>query len=200
MEVLRMNYYFTGVLVILLCLLAWIGPAYPRNEYLNNGTNTCNTGDVSISIEQREYESRYRHFNPSNNYNNPSDDKSVRLTYRHYLGSACTDEFKVVQQENMELKQQLELMKMCGRVNSNPTLKHNPSFNLLVSKCVGVAPTGNNTRPSDSQSLWDDMKDNYKKENPDVKLMNDKLIGPKKSKLKIPPKDYILPLPKPKND
>ena len=91
-------------------------------------------------------------------------------------------------------------MKMCGRVNSNPTLKHNPSCNLLVSKCVGVAATGNNTRPSDSQSLWDDMKDDYKKENPDVKLMNDKIIGPKKSKLKIPPKDYILPLPKPKND
>ena len=200
MEVLRMNYYFTGVLVILLCLLAWIGPAYPRNEYLNNGTNTCSTGDLSVSVEQREYESRYRHFNPDNNYNNPSDDKSVRLTYRHYLGSACTDEFKLVQQENMELKQQLELMKMCGRVNSNPTLKHNPSFSLLVSKCVGVAPTGNNTRPSDDKSLWDNMKDEYKKENPDLTLMGDKIIGPSKSKLKIPPKDYILPLPKPKNE
>jgi len=30
--------------------------------------------------------------------------------------------------------------------------------------------------------------------------MGDKIIGPSKSKLKIPPKDYILPLPKPKND
>ena len=200
MEIARMNYYFTGALIVLFVLLCFIRPAHPRNEYLNNGTNTCSTGDLSVSVEQREYESEYRHFNPSNNYNNPSDDKSVRLTYRHYLGSACTDEFKVVQQENMELKQQLELMKMCGRVNSNPTLKHNPSFNLLVSKCVGVAPTGNNTRPSDSQSLWDDMKDDYKKENPDVKLMNDKIIGPKKSKLKMPPKDYILPLPKPKDD
>jgi len=201
MEVLRMDYRFTAILIVMMTLLALFGgPAHSRNEYLNNGTNTCNTGDVSISIEQREYESRYRHFNPDNNYNNPSDDKSVRLTYRHYLGSACTDEFKVVQQENMELKQQLELMKMCGRVNSNPTLKHNPSFNLLVSKCVGVAPTGNNTRPSDDKSLWDNMKDDYKKENPDVKLMGDKLIGPSKSKLKIPPKDYILPLPKPKDD
>ena len=196
-----MNYYFTGLLVLAFTILVlFVDPAYPRNEYLNNGTNTCNTGDVSISIEQRDYESRYRHFNSSNNYDNPSDDKSVRLTYRHYLGSACTDEFKVVQQENMELKQQLELMKMCGRVNSNPTLKHNPSFNLLVSKCVGVAPTGNNTRPDNGKSLWDDMKDEYKKDNPDVKLMNDKIIGPTKSKLKIPPKDYILPLPKPKND
>ena len=175
-------------------------PAYPRNDYLTNGTNTCSTGDLSVSVEQRDSENRYRHYDPTNNYNSPSDDKSIRLTWRHYLGSACTDEFKAVQQENMELKQQLELMKMCGRVNSNPTLKHNPSFNLLVSKCVGVAPTGNNTRPNDSKSLWDDMKDGYKKDNPDLTLMGDKIIGPSKSKLKIPPKDYILPLPKPKID
>ena len=200
MEVLRMNYYFTGILIILFVLLSFIEPAYPRNEYLNDGTNTCSTGDISISIEQRDSENRYRHYDSTNNYNSPSDDKSVRLTYRHYLGSACTDEFKVVQQENMELKQQLELMKMCGRVNSNPTLKHNPSFNLLVSKCVGVAPTGNNTRPSDDKSLWDNMKDDYKKNNPDLTLMGDKFIKSNKSKLKIPPKHYILPLPKPKND
>ena len=196
-----MNYYFTGLIILALTILAlFVEPAYPRNEYLNNGTNTCSTGDLSVSVEQREYESRYRHNNPDNNYNSPSDDRSLRLTWRHYLGSACTDEFKAVQQENMELKQQLELMKMCGRVNSNPTLKHNPSFNLLVSKCVGIAPTGNNTRPSDDKSLWDNMKDDYKKENPDLTLMGDKIIGPSKSKLKIPPKDYILPLPKPKDD
>ena len=201
MEIARMNYYFTGMLIIMLTLLAFCAsPAYSRNDYLNNGTNTCSTGDLSISIDQRDSESRYRHNNPDNNYNSPSDDRSLRLTWRHYLGSACTDEFKAVQQENMELKQQLELMKMCGRVNSNPTLKHNPSFNLLVSKCVGVAPTGNNTRPSDDKSLWDNMKDDYKKDNPDLTLMGDKFIKSNKSKLKIPPKDYILPLPKPKND
>ena len=196
-----MNYRFTAILILALTMLAlFVEPAYPRNDYLTNGTNTCSTGDLSVSVEQRDSENRYRHYDSTNNYNSPSDDKSIRLTWRHYLGSACTDEFKAVQQENMELKQQLELMKMCGRVNSNPTLKHNPSFNLLVSKCVGVAPTGNNTRPNDSKSLWDDMKDDYKKENPDLKLMGDKIIGPSKSKLKIPPKDYILPLPKPKND
>jgi len=196
-----MDYRFTAILILLFIgLTMFAKPAYPRNDYLNNGTNTCSTGDLSVSVEQRDYESRYRHYDPTNNYTSPSDDRSLRLTWRHYLGSACTDEFKAVQQENMELKQQLELMKMCGRVNSNPTLKHNPSFNLLVSKCVGVAPTGNNTRPNDSKSLWDDMKDGYKKDNPDLKLMNDKIIGPSKSKLKIPPKDYILPLPKPKND
>ena len=44
------------------------------------------------------------------------------------------------------------------------------------------------------------MKDEYKKDNPDLKLMGDKFIEPSKSKLKMPPKDYILPLPKPKLD
>ena len=201
MEYCRMDYRFTAILIVMMTLLALFGgPAHSRNDYLNNGTNTCSTGDLSVSVEQREYESRYRHNNPDNNYNSPSDDRSLRLTWRHYLGSACTDEFKAVQQENMELKQQLELMKMCGRVNSNPTLKHNPSFNLLVSKCVGVTPTGSNTRPSDDKSLWDNMKDDYKKENPEVNLMGDKFINPGKSKLKIPPKDYILPLPKPKDE
>jgi len=201
MEYCRMDYRFTAILIVMMTLLALFGgPAHSRNEYLNDGTNTCNTGDLSVSVEQRDSENRYRHYDSTNNYNSPSDDKSIRLTWRHYLGSACTDEFKAVQQENMELKQQLELMKMCGRVNSNPTLKHNPSFNLLVSKCVGVAPTGNNTRPSDDKSLWDNMKDDYKKDNPDLTLMGDKFIKSNKSKLKIPPKDYILPLPKPKND
>ena len=91
-------------------------------------------------------------------------------------------------------------MKMCGRVNSNPSLALNSNFDLLVAKCRGVTPTRDNTRPADSQSLWDDMKDDYKKENPEVNLMGDKFINPGKSKLKMPPKDYILPLPKPKDE
>jgi len=176
MEIARMNYYFTGVLIVLFVLLCFIKPAHSRNDYLNNGTNTCSTGDISLSVEQRDSENSYRHFNPDNNYTSPSDDRSLRLTWRHYLGSACTDDFKKVQQENMELKQQLELMKMCGKVNNNPTIQRNENFALLVSKCSGII-IPENKKPEGS--LWDDLKDNYKKENPDVKLMNDRFIGPK---------------------
>ena len=87
---------------------------------------------------------------------------------------------------------------MCGRVNSNPSLALNSNFDLLVFKCRGVTPARDNTRPENAKSLWDDMKDEYKKENPDVNLMGDKFIKSKKSKLKIPPKEVmILPLPKP---
>jgi len=40
-----MNYYFTGILIILLCLLAWAGPAYPANSQTNvSGSNTSIEG------------------------------------------------------------------------------------------------------------------------------------------------------------
>ena len=191
MEVLRMNYYFTGILIVLMTLLAFcVKPAYSKNEYLNEYGVRC--GEMEFRVEDRNNEQDYHTYN-SNDYDNNSQNFSI--TYRKYLGTDCK-----TSKENVQIKQQLELMKMCGRVNSNPSLAQNENFRLLVSKCRGVTPARDNTRPSDSKSLWDDMKDDYKKENPDVKLMGDKLIGPSKSKLKIPPKDYILPLPKPKID
>jgi hypothetical protein len=191
MEVLRMNYYFTGLLILALTMLAlFVEPAYPKNEYLNEYGVRC--GEMEFRVEDRNNTQDYHTYN-SSDYDN--DSQNFSITYRKYLGTDCK-----TSKENVAIKQQLELMKMCGRVNSNPSLALNENFALLVSKCRGVTPARDNTRPADSQSLWDDMKDEYKKENPDVKLMNDKLIGPSKSKLKIPPKDYILPLPKPKDD
>jgi hypothetical protein len=187
MEVLRMNYYFTGLLILALTMLAlFVEPAYPRNEYLNEYGVRC--GEMEVSTERRDTDYNYSD-------SNTHEDQYIRFTYRKYLGTDCK-----TSKENVAIKQQLELMKMCGRVNSNPSLAYNSNFDLLVAKCRGVTPARDNTRPSDSQSLWDDMKDEYKKENPEVNLMGDKLIGPSKSKLKMPPKDYILPLPKPKDD
>ena len=182
-----MNYYFTGILIIAMLWLALcVGPAHSLNENLNEYGVRC--GEMEISTERRDTD--YNYSDSSTN-----EQQGIRFTYRKYLGTDCK-----TAKENVAIKQQLELMKMCGRVNSNPSLALNENFALLVSKCRGVSPARDNTRPDDGKSLWDDMKDDYKKENPDIELMNDKLIGPKKSKLKIPPKDYILPLPKPKDE
>ena len=182
-----MDYRFTAILIIMITLLALFGgPAHSKNEYLNDYGVRC--GEMEVSTERRDTDYNYSD-------SNTHEDQYLRFTYRKYLGTDCK-----TAKENVAIKQQLELMKMCGRVNSNPSLANNSNFNLLVSKCRGVTPTRDTTRPDDSQSLWDDMKDDYKKDNPDLKLMGDKIIGPSKSKLKIPPKDYILPLPKPKND
>ena len=191
MEILRMDYRFTAILIIMITLLALFGgPAHSRNEYLNEYGARC--GDMEFRVEQRDENQDYRG-QSSSDYER--DNQNFSITYRKYLGVDC----KTIK-ENVDLKQQLELMKMCGRVNANPSLAQNENFRLLVMKCRGVTPARDNTRPGDSKSLWDDMKDDYKKENPELNLMGDKIIGPSKSKLKIPPKDYILPLPKPKNE
>jgi len=192
-----MDYRFTAILILMFIgLTVFCKPAYPKNEYLTNGTNSCRTGEVDVRIETENRDNDYRHNSSSNDYDNNSDNDRLSVTYRHYIGTACTKEFRQVQQENMELKQQLELMKMCGRVNSNPSLARNENFRLLVSKCTGVTPVKLDNRPADGKSKWDQLKDGYKKENPDVTLMGDKFLTPT-STLKKPPKDYILPLPKP---
>ncbi len=196
MEVLRMNYYFTGLIILALTILAlFVEPAYPRNEYLNEYGVRC--GEVDFRVEQRNRDTDYRTSN-SSDYDN--DEQNFSITYRKYLGTDCK-----TSKENVAIKQQLELMKMCGRVNSNPSLALNSNFDLLVAKCRGVTPARDNTRPDDGKSLWDDMKDEYKKENPDLKLMGDKFIKPSKKKLVIPKYlteegSVIVPLPKPTND
>ena len=176
-----MDYRFKAILILALTMLAFFAePAYPRNEYLNEYGARCGDFETRVEKEDRNYD--YRHYSDSNNYDGDSENYRLSFTYRKYLGVDC----KTIK-ENVAIKQQLELMKMCGRVNNNPSLAYNENFRLLVSKCRGITPTRDNTRPSDDKSLWDNMKDNYKKENPDVKIMGDKIL--------LPPKDYKMPVP-----
>ena len=173
-----MNYYFTGILIVLMVLLAlFVKPAHARNEYLNEYGVRC--GEVDFRVEQRNRDTDYR---TSNTSDYDDDSQNFSITFRKYLGTDCK-----TSKENVAIKQQLELMKMCGRVNSNPSLALNENFALLVSKCRGVTPTRDNTRPNDSKSHWDNLKDNYKEENPDIKVMGDKLL--------LPPKDFKMPVP-----
>jgi len=169
-----MNYYFTGLLIVLMVLLAlFVKPAHARNEYLNEYGVRC--GEVDFRVEQRDQDYNYSD-------SNTNEQQNFSITFRKYLGTDCK-----TSKENVAIKQQLELMKMCGRVNSNPSLAHNENFKLLVSKCRGVSPARDTTRPEDDKSHWDNLKDDFKKENPDVEIMGDKIL--------LPPKDYKMPVP-----
>ena len=180
MEIARMNYYFTGALVILFVLLCFMQPAYPKNEYLNEYGVRCGEFETRVEAEDRQ-----------TNYNSSSSDyesDNYRLTfsYRKYLGTDCK-----TSKENVQIKQQLELLKMCNKVNRNPSLAYNSNFNLLVSKCRGVIPTKAEENRPVEKNTWKGMKKEYLESNPDAKTMDN-------TTLKMPPKDYILPLPKPK--
>jgi len=183
MEIARMDYRFTAILIILICLLTYFGnpnKAHGRNEYLNN-SDRC--GEIDLSVEQRDTDYNYSDSNTHENQN-------FRLTFRKYLGTDCK-----TSKENMQLKQQLELMKMCNKVNRNPSLAQNENFALLVSKCRGVVPQVDEIETMPTGSLWDELKEDYIKENPKSKTLDNN-----NSTLKVPPEGYILPLPKPKHE
>ena len=150
--------------------------AQARNEYLNNGTNTCAQGEFSVSVEQRDDQYNYNHYSPSNNYEGTDYDRMLRFTYRKYLGSACTDEFVEEQEKQMKIKTQLEVIKECKRVpRINPPP---PEFAELINMCmkVGVMSASSFTGARDFDpkvSYWTVLKKQYLKDNPDVVIIDD---------------------------
>jgi hypothetical protein len=76
MEIGKMNYYFTGILIILLCLIAWMGPAYPGSTQTNtSGSNTAIEGGYT-STATTTYESGSTSTSTTTNTTN-SDIKSA---------------------------------------------------------------------------------------------------------------------------
>tara|TARA_E500000331_G_scaffold43348_1_gene35902 strand:+ start:769 stop:1230 length:462 start_codon:yes stop_codon:yes gene_type:complete len=115
---------------------------HARNEYLNNGTNECRYGDVDLSISKRERDQDYR---TSNNSDYDDDSHELRLSFRKYLGISKKDcEMRnAIQSRNEQLKQQIELYKVCKGINTKQDL---PNFKELLLYCQGVKNTDNKPR------------------------------------------------------
>ena len=134
--------------------------ANARNEYLNTYTNECREGEVDISISKSEREQDYRTYN-SNDYDNNSHE--LKLTFRKYLGTTCTKEMRKVYQENMELRQQLELLKMCRKVVGRELPA---SMALLKAKCEGTDPNlATSDKKDNEKPAYDVLMETIKKEN-----------------------------------
>ena len=127
-----MNYYFTGLLILALTMLAlFVEPAYPKNEYLNEYGVRC--GEVDFRIEDRNNTQDYHTYN-SNDYDN--DSQNFSITFRKYLGTDCK-----TSKENVAIKQQLELFTRLGLaltlphifISSNCCLIATFSFEVLQS-------------------------------------------------------------------
>ncbi len=145
-----MNYYFTGILIILMLLLAiFVKPAHARNEYLNNGTSECRYGDIDLSISKRESDHDYRTYDTSDYDNNSQE---LRLSFRKYLGISkkhC-DEQNRIRTKNETLKQQIELWKVCKGINTKQNL---PNFKDLLDYCEGIKATNNTPRYNPYKSM-----------------------------------------------
>jgi hypothetical protein len=121
-------------LIVLLCLFSL--PAHAINEYLNDSGNHCSSGSAEPYIELRKGQTgnNYPH-SYTNNYDGESEDYAVGFRFRFQLGSSCTKEYKKMMQQNMNLKQELELLKLCSRYRD---LDLGPNFNTVREKCKDV--------------------------------------------------------------
>ena len=135
--------------------------AQARNEYLNDGTNTCDQGswEAYTEVRQNEYKS---------GSSAESQNQVLGWRFRKSIGDACTDEFIAEQQKQQKLKRQLELVKECKRVPSiNPPP---PAFAELINECMqlgAMSAASFQDRPDASISYWTVLKDGWKKENPE---------------------------------
>ena len=74
MERCRMNYYFTGILIVLICLLAFIKPAYPGSTQTNtSGSNTAIEGGYTSTAT-----TTYQTGSSSNTTTNSTSNSNVK--------------------------------------------------------------------------------------------------------------------------
>ena len=137
--------------------------AEARNEYLNDGTNSCDQGSWEAYTEVRQYE--YKTGSSAESQN-----QVLGLRWRKSIGPVCDEEFAEEQKLKQKLKTQLELVKECKRV---PRIKPVPTeFAELINMCMKlgvVSPSSFDGRDFDPKiSYWTELKQQYMKDNPDV--------------------------------
>ena len=134
-----------------------------RNEYLNDGTNSCDQGSWEAYTEVRQHE--YKTGSSAE-----SQDQVIGFRWRKSIGPVCDEEFAEEQRLKHKLKTQLELVKECKRV---PRIKPIPTeFAELINMCMKLGVVSNasyNERDFDPKiSYWTVLKQKYMKENPGI--------------------------------
>ena len=149
------------ILKILIVSFLFITAAEARNEYLNDGTNSCDQGswEMYTEVRQNEYKT---------GSNAESQDQVIGFRWRKSIGPVCDEEFAKEQRLKQKLKTQLELVKECKRV---PKIKPVPAeFAELINMCMKLGVISNasyNGRDFDPKvSYWTVLKEKYMKENP----------------------------------
>ena len=149
------------ILKILIVSFLLCTTAEARNEYLNDGTNSCDQGswEAYTEVRQNEYKT---------GSNAESQNQVIGLRWRKSIGPVCDEEFAKEQRLKQKLKTQLELVKECKRV---PRIKPVPAeFAELINMCMKLGVISNasyNERDFDPKvSYWTVLKEKYMKENP----------------------------------
>ena len=152
------------ILTVSIIIALFSTTAQARNEYLNDGNNSCDQGswEAYSEVRQQEYKT---------GTNDESQQQVLGFRWRKSIGPVCDEEFAEEQRKKQKIKTQLELVKECKRVpRINPPP---PQFAELINMCmkVGVMSSSHFVGDRDFDpkiSYWTVLKEKYLKDNPDV--------------------------------
>ena len=123
---------FTGILILIIVAVAFfVKPANARNEYLQYDSH-CDGPTLEPYVEYSQSESTST---GSSTYGSNDDRGTIGLRLRIPLSSTCSSKYKKTMEENALLRQQLEMLKMCGRYKD---LELGEEFAMVREKCKGV--------------------------------------------------------------
>jgi hypothetical protein len=148
---------FTLLVLVLLFLFAiLVKPANARNDYLNSDQH-CSGAALEPYIEYSQNTNRGAGSNVNNGYDD--DRATIGIRFRIPLQSTCTKRYRGIVTENAAIRQQLELLKMCGRYKG---LELGPDFKELKQKCTQVWKSDALKKKQDAED--EEMKDKKIKE------------------------------------
>ena len=103
-------------------------PAYAKNEYLGNNWRNCDAGHIEpyAEILQRDVDD----FNNDSSHDEDELRYGVRLRIK--IGKTCDKKFRKQQEDLYELRQQIELLKICRKYK---TVEMGPELELVAKKC-----------------------------------------------------------------
>lgn len=130
------------ILSFILIVSAITSEANARNDYLGSSNSSCERGRIELYTELRGQDGKSMYLdgdgNVANNYNSYSDDVNgtVGIRFSWPLQSTCNDDTISLLQENDRLRQELELLSVCGKYQE---LELGEQFATVREMCKGVS-------------------------------------------------------------
>ena len=129
------------VLSFILIVSAIVSDAHGINQYLGSSNSSCERGRIELYTELRGEDGKYSYRDgdndPNNSYNTYDDDinGTIGLRFSWPLQSTCNNDTIDLLRENDRLRQELELLSVCGKYKE---LELGIEFATVREMCKGV--------------------------------------------------------------
>ena len=123
-----MKYFISSLIIGVICLVA-CASAQAKNEYLGQNWRDCYAGDITPWVEYRQGGMDYFDRGSSSHEDH---EYRVGINFRFKFGHTCDKKFKKAQEDRYELRQQIELLKICRKYRN---IEMGPELELVAKKC-----------------------------------------------------------------